>query len=245
MLHSPHRAHVNMPPTRFRLVRNYLDKTVLILEFEVHVQALNRSLRQHLRDPIAFGIFFVQVNVRVPCRFSIDLNSRPGISAHREIFCEVIVDLAVGGDPGVQEAILETGHRIAGDAHVGVAPFYEIIIADIHPAGVSDFAVDDHYLPVIAIVKLRDQVYERPSRLGEFLHHHASFFHLVVVTWEDVDVSDILMYESDFHAFTCLFHQHFLNLLCTLVMAEIEILHVDILLRILQVFHEKFELPVP
>ena len=245
MLYSPHRAHVNMPPTRLWLVRDYLDKTVLILEFEVHVQALNRSLRQHLRDPIAFEIFFVQVNVLVPCRFSIDLNRRIDIGAHREIFCEVIVDLAVGGDPGVQETILETGHRISGDAHVCIAPFYKIIIADIHSAGISDFAVDDHYLPVVAIVKLRNQVYERPSRLGEFLHHHTGFFHLVVVTGEDVDVSDILVYESDFHAFTRLFHQHFLNLLSTLVMAEIEIFHVNILLRILQVFHEKFELPVP
>lgn len=53
------------------------------------------------------------------------------------------------------------------------------------------------------------------------------------------------MYESDFYAFAGLFHQHFLNLLCSVVMAKIEILHVDVFFGVLKVLHEKFELSLP
>ena len=125
-----------------------------------------------------------------------------------------------------------------------VTPPYEVVVTYVHASCVADLAVDYHDFPVVTVVQLGHEVHQRPSRFCELLHLHAGIFHFVVVLRTDDDVGDILVYESDFHAFTCLLHQHFLDLLAALVLAEIEILHVYGFLGILQVLHQEFKFPV-
>ena len=127
---------------------------------------------------------------------------------------------------------------------MSVTPADKIIIADVHASGIADFAVNDNYLPVVAVVKLRDHVHERPTRLGELLHLDASLLHLVIITRKDGDIGDILMNESDLDTLTRLLHEHFLYLLAALVLTEIKIFHVDMVLGIPEVFHQQFELAV-
>ena len=127
---------------------------------------------------------------------------------------------------------------------MGVTPADEIIITDVHASGIADFAVNDNYLPVVAVVKLRDHVHERPTRLGELLHLDASLLHLVVITRKNGDIGDVLMNESHLDALTRLLHKHFLYLLAALVLTEIKIFHVDMVLGIPQVFHQQFKLAV-
>ena len=126
---------------------------------------------------------------------------------------------------------------------MGVPPPDEIVIADVHSAGISDFSVYHHYLPVVAVVELRDEIYERPSRLGELHHFHPGILHFVVVPRTDCNVGDVFMYEPHLHSFPGFLHQHFLDLLAALVLTEIEIFHVDIFLCIPQVLYEQVELP--
>ena len=269
ILHSPDRPHIDIRPSGLRLVGDNLNQTVTALEFETHIETLNRSLGKSLGNSVALHLVIVRNRDIDPIRgsdleglrrcgsidrlshSSIDKSLRPIIGrqgwhfrAHREIFRKVIVNLAVGGYPCVEETVLETGDRIARDAHVGVTPADEIIITDVHASCIADFAVNDNYLPVVAIVKLRDHVHERPTRLGELLHLDASLLHLVIITRKNGDIGDVLMNESDLDTLTRLLHEHFLYLLAAFVLTEIKIFHVDMVLGIPEVFHQQFELAV-
>ena len=61
-------------------------------------------------------------------------------------------------EPARREELLERGDRLAGQAHVRVAPGGEalaavdVLLADVHAAGVADLAVDDDDLAVVAVV---------------------------------------------------------------------------------------------
>ena len=126
-----------------------------------------------------------------------------------------------------------------------IAPSHEVVIADIHASGIADTPVDYHDLTMVTVVQLRDEIHERPPRLGELLHLDTRLFHLIVILRTDDDIGDILVYEPDLHPFTSLLHQHFLDLLAALVLSEIEIFHVDGLLGIAQILHQQLELTMP
>ena len=125
-----------------------------------------------------------------------------------------------------------------------VPPSDEIIIAYVHSPGVADFAVDDDDLPVVAIIELGEQIHQRPVRLRELFHLDTRLLHLIVILRADGDIGDILVNEPDLDPLAGLLHQHFLDLLASLVLAEIEILHVDVVFRIPQILHQQLELPV-
>ena len=126
---------------------------------------------------------------------------------------------------------------------MGVSPPQEIVVADVHSSGVSDFPVNHDNLSVVAVVELGEKVDERPARFREFDDFNAGLHHFIIIRRQDGDIGDVLVYESDLDPFPSLLHQHFLDYLASLVLAEIEILHMDMLLGIPQVFHKKFELP--
>ena len=52
-----------------------------------------------------------------------------------------------------KEAVLECMDGISGDSHMGIAPSYEIVVPDVHSAGIAYLSVYNHDFPVIPVIQ--------------------------------------------------------------------------------------------
>ncbi len=108
-----------------------------------------------------------------------------------------------------------------------VAPFLEIVIVDVHSAGVAYPPIDDHYLAVIPEVKPRGHIERMLPWIREFDYFHPRLTHILIVFRADWQVSYILMDESHLHPLPCLGHEQLLYAFAAVVVPEMEIFHVD------------------
>ena len=118
------------------------------------------------------------------------------------------------------------------------------MVVDVHPPGVADLPVNHHYLPVIAVVELRDQVQQVHPRIGELDDFDAGFPHGVVVGRGNREIGDVLVQEADLDPLPRLLHQKPLDRLAALVVPEVEIFNVDGFLGRQDVLAQQVELPL-
>jgi hypothetical protein len=163
---------------------------------------------------------------------------------HRVVFRHGAVYAALSGQPGVQEGILQRRDGISGDAQVGVTPFLEIMVVDIHPAGVADLSVDYDHLPVVAVIDLVHEIEDMHPWVGELDDLHTGLLHIRIVSRADRKVCQVLVEEADLYPFPCLLHEQVLDLPAALVVPEMEIFDVDGFRSFKYILAEQLELPL-
>ena len=80
---------------------------------------------------------------------------------------------------------------------MGVSPADKIVLADIHPPGISYFPVNHDYLPVVPVIEHGAQPEYGEFRVGKRDDIHTGFLHLLEISRPDVDVGDVFIDEPD------------------------------------------------
>ena len=129
--------------------------------------------------------------------------------------------------------LVQQGHAGAGDPDVGIVPFMEIGGAYVHAAGIGHGIVDGDDFLVVPPVQVENIVVP---------HFHAPAAHLVEKAVRVGNVHEVLLDVADLqavHGFQlhCLSHQPAFR-----VAVELEVLHVDIVLRRHHVLHQHVQL---
>lgn len=135
---------------------------------------------------------------------------------------------------------------------MGVAPGIEspaavdILLPDVHAAGVGDFAIDHDDLPVIAVI---DGVkFEFGQTVEEGVDLHAGLAELFLVgALQGKKTAGVIVEDADLHAFPGLFDEQLFYFPAQRVLVRIpdEIFHVDKTFRFLDVREERVELRAP
>ena len=112
-----------------------------------------------------------------------NLHRDVAVGKHLREIAGVIKQFLSGEIPVCQEGDLHFSDSGADHPEMGispVAPLYArgISLGYVHPSGVADTAVDDDYLPVIAVIGVTGE--ERQPYLQEWLHLHASRLHIII-----------------------------------------------------------------
>ncbi len=124
---------------------------------------------------------------------------------------------------------------------MGVSPSLEVIVVEVHSAGVPDTSVNHDNLPVVPVVERGDELEEMRSRVGESHDLDTCLLHVVVVSWPDREISYVLEDKPDLDSLPGLSHQDFLDGLAAFVVPKLEIFHVDRLLGFKDILAELIE----
>ena len=123
-----------------------------------------------------------------------------------------------------------------------IPPLIEVVVVQVHAAGVGHLAVYDHNFAVILAIDAHQERAEAivDMRIGQ--HFHAGLGHFTEIGTGNVPAYHVVVQEADLNPFLYLLQQGVPHFHAGFVVAKTEILNVNELLRLTDILQKKFPL---
>ena len=168
-----------------------------------------------------------------------------GILDHglREIVLRRIREASAGRPPAVHEGLVERRDDGAGHAQMRIPPLEEVIVIEVHAAGVGHLPVNHHNLAVLLVEDAVEPLVQAVLDMGKGDNLCAGLDERFPVSvGNGHHPAPVIVEEANLHAFPCLLDEKVAHFPSGLVIAKTEVLNVNEGFCLPDILQKKFPL---